>query len=206
MLKILAIVSMLIDHIGRIFYPDAILFTIIGRLSFPLFCWSVVVGVDRTQNIQKYSLRVLYLALISQIPYSLLFDTHGLNVCFTLLFGILVIMLYRVPLNLYLKWIAIILLLVIPDLLSFDYGSYGVFTILLLYLLRNKSELLLISYTLLTILSISMYHYELIQLYAIMAIPIIIFLKNNHFNVNRFFNYSFYPAHLLLLLCIHAWV
>ena len=37
MLKIIAAISMLIDHIGYMFFPDVIIFRIIGRLAFPIF-------------------------------------------------------------------------------------------------------------------------------------------------------------------------
>ncbi|NLH02388.1 MAG: fimbrial assembly protein, partial [Clostridiales bacterium] len=49
-IKMLAIVTMLIDHIGAIFFPQIPLFRIIGRLSFPLFCFFIAQGVLYTSN------------------------------------------------------------------------------------------------------------------------------------------------------------
>jgi hypothetical protein len=190
---------MLIDHVGRVFFPDNILFMIIGRLSFPLFCWFIIVGVDYTKNIYKYALRVLYLALFSQIPYYILFHNHNLNVCFTLLFGIIMIIVYRSILNVYLKILLALLIFIIPDLLNFDYGSYGIATIILIYFLKGKWEVLLFSYTLFSIISIQVYKYEVLQLYAIISILMIIFMRSEKIRINRFFNYSFYPIHLFFL-------
>lgn len=41
---------MLLDHLGTIYFPDLIIFKIIGRLSFPLFAWGIAIGAERTKN------------------------------------------------------------------------------------------------------------------------------------------------------------
>ena len=38
-LKLIAIVSMLIDHVGAVLLPDVIELRYIGRLAFPIFCF-----------------------------------------------------------------------------------------------------------------------------------------------------------------------
>lgn len=44
-LKIIACVTMLIDHIGMMFFPDVVVWRIIGRLSMPLFAFTFAEGV-----------------------------------------------------------------------------------------------------------------------------------------------------------------
>ena len=69
MLKFIALVVMLIDHIGAKLLPQFFILRIIGRLSFPSFAYLVAVGAKRTRDLDIYISRMLIFALISQIPF-----------------------------------------------------------------------------------------------------------------------------------------
>ncbi|WP_077612982.1 TraX family protein [Clostridium sp. Marseille-P2415] len=100
-LKMIAIISMLIDHTGVAIIENGILkyqnnslaFAILstpegkmwsmadlvlrtmGRLAFPIFCFLLVEGFCHTKDVKKYGARLLVFALISEIPFDLaLFD------------------------------------------------------------------------------------------------------------------------------------
>ena len=98
-LKLIAIISMFIDHLPRIItlkmweliagnivllFPNKeefintliidkipIFMSYIGRLAAPIFMFCITVGFRYTKNIKRYILRVFMFALISQIPYIL---------------------------------------------------------------------------------------------------------------------------------------
>ena len=53
LLKLIAIASMLIDHIGGAFFPEAGVFRWIGRLAFPIFCYCLTVGLLYTHDVQE---------------------------------------------------------------------------------------------------------------------------------------------------------
>lgn len=70
------------------------LMRMIGRIGFPLFCFLLVEGYQRTSSRKKYAIRIGIFALISEIPYDLafmgrVFDFSSQNVYFTLLIGML---------------------------------------------------------------------------------------------------------------------
>lgn len=123
--KIVAVIAMLIDHIGAAVLTrqiiangyfnavsgtesqiagwleeNAVLFygmqvmRMIGRLGFPIFCFLLVEGFQRTRNVKKYALRLGIFALISELPFDLAitgtpFQLGYQNVYFTLLLGLL---------------------------------------------------------------------------------------------------------------------
>lgn len=103
-LKIIAIISMTIDHIGVvIIYPEFInacmvnginlmgdmmpyearklyyFYTatrIIGRIAFPIFAFLIAEGAFKTKDIKKYLSRLLLFAFISEIPYDIATNGH----------------------------------------------------------------------------------------------------------------------------------
>lgn len=108
-LKIIAIISMLIDHTAAVVIKAYMLANIantnlisiykymrlIGRLAFPIFCFLLIEGFKYTRSHKKYALRLGIFALISEIPFNLAFRGQGFapdyqNVFFTLLIGLLV--------------------------------------------------------------------------------------------------------------------
>lgn len=53
-LKLLAVVLMVIDHIGYFLMPSNLILRIIGRLSFPLFAFLIVKGYKYTSNSKRF--------------------------------------------------------------------------------------------------------------------------------------------------------
>lgn len=106
-LKVIACLTMLIDHYGvsHAFTFDLLdtlflspipvnLLRLIGRISFPLFAFLIANGFSHTKNQSRYALRLLILAVCSEIPFNLFLAGEVIhfgtaNVVFTLLIGYL---------------------------------------------------------------------------------------------------------------------
>lgn len=197
-LKIIAIITMLIDHLKDGIFQDYYVLNIIGRIAFPLFAFQVAVGYKNTKNVKKYMGRMLLFALISEVPYYLFIQKFAdgqlwCNVMFTLLFGLLTMYIWdykpnkkeeksNEKVNSLMKsfyWILkiylIAILCFIAEALKFDYGGLGVLFVLSIHLLfRDGRKWIFAIYYLLY--CIAEFREPLIYYKNMKAIPYIIFM------------------------------
>lgn len=92
-LKVIAMLTMLIDHVGAALFADIEILRLIGRISFPIYVWLLVMGFVHTSSRKKYMLQMGACALISEVPFDLAF-CNGLtlrwqNIYFSLLWGLI---------------------------------------------------------------------------------------------------------------------
>lgn len=99
-LKIIACVSMALDHIGFVLFPTITVFRYAGRLALPIFAFFIAEGCIHTRSKVKYFLQMLSLALFCQIFYIAEELMSGkisriyLNVLFTFCLSIIVSVTY----------------------------------------------------------------------------------------------------------------
>lgn len=171
LLKFIAILTMLIDHIGVLLFPSARFLRTIGRISFPIFAYLLVEGFVHTKDRKKYGFRLLAFALVAEIPYSFLNsdmvrETNHYNVMFLLLYGLQTLwvaekMLLKFKEKYWIKGSFYLLLLIglviLPDVLeyrdesfAFSYATYGVVMMLIFYFFRGKRLLIGLAYLVLS--------------------------------------------------------
>lgn len=197
MLKILAFVAMAIDHIGVVFFPEYIIFRVIGRLALPLFAFGIARGYSKTKDVFDYGLRIMILALISQPIFLLLFRSEKLNICFTLLFGLIAIYAWNRKNNWH-RFIGLMAVFISSYFLNVEYGVYGVLMVLLFAVFKNPIKLI-IAQSIITFSYIFLDNSLIIQLFAIPAFFLASYFQHLDFKIKRYLSYLFYPLHLLLL-------
>jgi len=53
-LKVIAMVTMTVDHVGFLLFPRLLLLRCIGRLAFPIYAYMVAEGCSHTKSLPKY--------------------------------------------------------------------------------------------------------------------------------------------------------
>ena len=210
-LKLIACLSMFIDHLGAVCFSGMMGFRIIGRLAFPIYCFLLVEGAVHTRNMKKYILRMGIFALISEVPFDLAFYhrlvyTGHQNVFFTLGLGLLAIWFLEHPIEqldipdvLY-KLLVIIAAGLIAEFFNTDYGFTGIAVICIFYYLRGQPQL---KYPIAVILLAAMGG---VEVYAVLAlIPILLYngQRGRQTKEMQYGFYIFYPAHLLLIAALY---
>ena len=206
-IKLIAIVAMLVDHIGLLFFPEDPFFRIIGRIAFPIFAFLIAEGYGRTSNIRNYLFRLLGFAVISQLAYAPFNDASGgnlaeLNIFFTLSAGLIAIILWN-RFSLTVSIPATLLICLLAEVASFDYGLYGIVTVLVSRLVLTHRMLGITSLLLLpeaiTLLRLAWGVLSL-QFFAVLSVPFVALYNGKRgFALPRLFFYGFYPIHLILL-------
>lgn len=215
-LKIIAYVTMLIDHIGAIVMMELMMnrmtynipmsvatleniyfgMRMIGRLAFPIFAFSIYEGFTKTRDIKKYMLRLLIFAVISEIPFDLalsgkIFDWSYQNVIWTFLFALSGLYIYEKYENPVIKALGIGLALALGEICKTDYGAYGVGMIYVFYFLKdNKLKDLVLA-----------------GLFVMQAAAVVALVPLNMYNGEKGMKsgrilYFFYPLHLFLLYLV----
>lgn len=210
-LKLLACISMFVDHMAHILPDNSFSFylNLFGRLAFPIFAFQLTVGYIHTKNLKKYFIRLFILALISQIPFNLYFDNFPeLNIFFTLFLGLIAIHIYSTLKTKSLSILLVCIIAYIAELLDTDYGWFGVLLIFSFYVFKDYKFILASIFTLLTfafyIIRSNIINERLmvICICTIAAlVPIFLYNKKQGKKFKYLF-YAFYPAHLFVLYFI----
>ena len=198
-LKVIAMLSMLIDHIAYYYGCDNPylyeLMRTVGRIAFPTFAFLLAEGFVHTRNRQQYLISLFAFALLSEIPWMLLNHDGSHNVIFTLLAGILGL---HVIENSKSHWITAICVTLIGLATIFsdtDYSWRGFGLVLIFYMFRGRPELQ-------TLFGIPlMYEYGITG--VLVAFSFIWLYNGERGFIQgkawKYAFYAFYPVHLMMI-------
>lgn len=221
-LKLIACISMLIDHFGAAIVPHLnspwfvelyYICRIIGRLAFPIYCFLLVEGMRRTRDPKKYFLRLGCGILLSELPFDKAlfggFTWEFQNVMITLLLGAVMIYCMQKTEKDLLKPILVVPFAVAAELLSSDYGAWGI-AMIAIFALMDKLWLQVLCMTVMNgmipSLNLPVFGWNVsIQVFAALAMVPIAFYSGRKLTRSRAVQwgfYLFYPVHLLILWMI----
>lgn len=224
-IKIIALITMTIDHSGSILFNNNQILRLIGRLSFPFYGFMLVEGFNHTKNDTKrflrYLLSIFILGCISEIIYDYyFFDTtlfiYNQNILFTLSIALICMYIYEKESNTFFKKIFSLIIVFYISLLSsalfLDYGFLGIMLIFG-YFLANKSKynkVLIIIITLLYFcLNVLLYGFKLYFFGILISIvPLVLYNGKKGYNskIIKYIFYIYYPFHIFILLIIKLYL
>ena len=229
MLRTIAIILMLSDHIWATYMSFGNWMTYIGRMAFPIFAFQIAEGFVHTSNFKKYALRLLGFAIITEIPFNLFYSSRFINpyhqnVLFTLLLGLLAINVIdnlkknHTPKNIALS-VLWLLLICVGSVLSFvDYGFSGMLMVVMFYILRDFPFAFVAQLVAMILINIVFFEGQVVpveifgkmfeiptQGFAVFSlIPIWLYggKKGRSSKVLQYGFYAFYPVHMIILYLI----
>lgn len=228
MIKYIAMLTMLLNHIAHMFLPPGSvlteIMTDIGYFTAPTMCYFMVEGYEYTRSKAKYGLRLLAFAVLSQIPFTRAFETGQLNMMFTLLCCFLILAVMEKVANPLLRMLLAMILMfatVMGDWPLFApiftilfhnskgdrkkmIGSYGI-TCAFFVLITIQSNLMKPGYTMAEAVVFGVMSAAGI----VMSAVVVLFFYNGKRaekgkNFSKWFFYIFYPGHLVILYFIRA--
>lgn len=220
-LKLIAICTMLIDHMGYTLFPGVMWLRCVGRVAFPIFCFLIAEGCVYTHDRKKYAARLLVFALLSEIPYNLMnsgmiWDPYDQNVLWTLLTGALVCWLIDwalkkcTPLSFVLTGAAMVAAYWLLEAFRTDYGGWGMLLVAAFYGVHRAPSGAVVKMIAqafgLAFFSLGvMGGYLSIELWSLVSLaPIWLYNGQRGFSHKavQYGFYAFYPVHILILSLI----
>ncbi len=226
LLKLIAIVAMLIDHIAWAFVAFGTVggqaMHIIGRITAPIMCFMVAEGYCRTHDVIKYAKRLGIFALISHFPY-VFFECgefriiHETSVMFPLFLGLVALIIRDSPKYDVNVKNMITLIICLVAMLG-DWGAIAVIWIQLFsafyYKRKEQVKYFCVVGAVMIVLNIIMHATTgswlscLFQFGIFLAVPLL--MKYNGVRKGgkayQWFFYIFYPTHLAVLAILKYFV
>lgn len=191
--------------------PVAIVLQALEACATPIFAFLLLEGFTRTKNFKNYLLRVLGVAVISEIPYNLAISNMVLNFdsrnpAFGLVLGLVMLHLYdRYPgfklQNALIKVVVTVAALVWARMLAIESGNCMVLILVGLWAFRKKPMLRTFGGALVTMLCVVL---DPMYMAAPMGFLAVHSYNGTRGNENRLVSYLAYPA-LLLLIALACW-
>ena len=211
-LKLIALITMTIDHIGLLMFPHQIIWRIIGRISMPIFAFMIAEGCRYTRRRGRYLLLMLSIGLVCQLVYW--FAMHDLSQCILITFSLSIVLIYAIqyvqkkPTVLsflvlvtafaFVYFVAVLLPKLLPNTnFNLDYGFFGVMLPVFIYLGEKRWQAFVMAVIGLTLRNIDLGG---IQWYSMMALPLLALYNGTRGKANlKYLFYFYYPLHLAAL-------
>lgn len=211
-LKLIAMLTMTVDHVGMMLFPQSTLLRLIGRLAFPIYSYMVAEGCRHTRSMPRYLGSVASMAALCQLVYWFAMGSLYQSIMVTFTLSIALCWLAGIAAEKKTAWtwvafgggIAAVLFIteVLPGLLpctdfSVSYGFLGVMLPVGVCLARNRKMSLAYTAAVLALLALNSWEG---QWFALLAVPLLALYNGRRGTLPlKWIFYFYYPAHLVLL-------
>ena len=204
-LKLLAMVTMTLDHIGVALFPGALWLRMVGRLAMPIYAWMIAEGCAHTKNRKKYLLQLAGMALLCQLVY--FFAMGSLFQCILVTFTLSVLVIYAMDSGsakqaAFALCAALFVTVFLPRLLpntdfAVDYSIWGVLLPVAVYQAHTHRRKLLAAAIVLLFLALD---FGGVQWLGLAALVPLAFYNGTRGKANiKWLFYLYYPLHLVAI-------
>lgn len=211
-LKVIAMVTMTVDHVGFLLFPRLLLLRYIGRLAFPIYAYMVAEGCSHTKSLPKYLGSMAIMALLCQLVAFVAQQTLQQCILVTFTLSIVLIMLLKLAREkpsaamwtLFAAAVAGVFIItqMLPQWLPntdfmVDYDFLGVMLPVCVYAAKDKRAKLTACAVCLALLAITGWSGQWL---ALMALPLLALYNGSRGTWKlKWVFYLYYPAHLAAL-------
>ena len=214
-LKLIAMASMVLDHVGDNFFPGLLWMRALGRIAMPVFAFCTAEGFIHTRDKGRYLRRLLLFGLVSEVPFDLvtagkvLEFTHQ-NIMFTFAWAVLALICFegllargRTKARAAGAYAVLFAFLISSLFLGLDYNMLALGMIFLFYLLREKALWVRTAAAAgfhVLLRNVGIYWFGLLGF-----VPICLYNGRRGKGLKWLF-YLFYPGHLLLIWLVRRFI
>ncbi len=222
-IKLIAILAMLFDHLVYVFTcvipmvnSSSVIYQFLlipGRITAPIICYLIAEGYHYTSNKRNYLKRLVILALVSHVPYVLLFNAtwwKTTSIIWGLILGFIALSFYhRKDINTFTKNCLMTICLILSLVSTYD--MLVVLWILFFGIYRNNFKKQAVAFVLITLLAgnssivFHLLNYGLHSWYVfgmLFSLPLIMMYNGKRGKssiLSKYGFYVFYPLHHLIL-------
>ena len=211
-LKIIAMVTMLIDHIGVGLFSNVLFFRIIGRISFPIFAYMIAEGCTYTRKRASYLGKIALLGVGCQLVYAIAMQDFYQGILIT--FSLSILTIYAIDgllrnsnaasagIVVATLGAVVFLTMIAPEIwkkygFGVDYGILGVLFPVAVYYAKEKRGKLMATVLMMLSMGVGLGG---VQWYAFLAFPFLLVYNGKRGTRNlKYLFYIFYPSHLVLI-------
>ena len=212
-LKLIALVSMTLDHIGKFFFPTLVIFQMIGRVAFPIFAYMIAEGWKYTGNRIKYLSTIWIMGILYQVVFYIFYSSLYMGIFIT--YGLSLLFIFAIEYFVRKKKfscfvtpfiIAVVIFIGCIEYIwplsgfAVDYGLLGIFIPVVVYFSKNKLEKLCLLFIL---LCVYVFTSDLINIFSLLSIVLLsLYNGKRGFKKLKYFFYIYYPFHLVVIWLI----
>lgn len=138
MLKIIAVITMTIDHLGYFMFPEIRELRIIGRIAYPIFTYLFALSFRFSSNKLLLLARLVAFAMLGHALIYWAGDTSFVNILFLFVLAWFAYTAIDSQMGPLFSMIVVLFLAVIAETYQVDYGAYGIVTLSIFYVFHHK--------------------------------------------------------------------